>query len=78
MLIPDDNDGPITYLGMIVATLDGETNLEPARIGLKSTIRVAQLLLRAASGAAYDSKTTAEHRRHLSEIIRAIVAGLRA
>jgi len=65
------------YLGMIVATLDAETNLHPTRVGLKSTHRVAQLLLRAASGAAYDAKTTAEHRRNLGEIVRAVVAGLR-
>ncbi|MBL9025085.1 MAG: hypothetical protein JNL21_23005 [Myxococcales bacterium] len=63
------------YLALLVRVIE-ESELDPKRMKLSATA-AAQLLLRAASGAAYDAKTPAAHRRHVAEIVRAIVAGMR-
>lgn len=63
------------YLALLVRVIE-ESELDPKRMKL-SAAAAAQLLLRAASGAAYDAKTPAAHRRHVAEIVRAIVAGMR-
>lgn len=63
------------YLALLVRVIE-ECDLDPKRLKLSAT-GAAQLLLRAASGAAYDAKTPAAHRRHVAEIVRAIVAGMR-
>ncbi|MDX2090696.1 MAG: TetR/AcrR family transcriptional regulator [Kofleriaceae bacterium] len=63
------------YLALLVSVLEG-SELDPGRAGLTATA-AAQLLLRAASGAAYDAKTPAAHRRHLTEIVRVVVRAMR-
>jgi AcrR family transcriptional regulator len=64
------------YVKLLVAALEAEPELHPSRIGM-SAASAAQLLLRAASGAAYDATTPAAHRKRLGEIVRAIVASMR-
>ncbi len=51
-------------------------NLDPGRIGLTAP-QAAAMLVRAASGAAYDATSVAIHRKHLAEIVRALVASMR-
>ena len=63
------------FLALLVRVIE-ESELDPKRLKLGAT-GAAQLLLRAASGAAYDAKTPAAHKRHVAEIVRAIVAGIR-
>lgn len=65
------------FLRLLVSTLESERDLQPARIGIDSPLRAARLLIRSASGAAYDAKTAPEHRRHIGELVRAIVLGMR-
>ncbi len=65
------------FLRLLAATIEKDRALHPARIGLESPLRVARLLIRAASGAAYDAKSAAEHRRHIGELVRAVILGLR-
>ncbi len=64
------------YVKLLVAVIEADEELDPSRIGL-SAASAAQLLLRAASGAAYDATTTVAHRKHLGEIVRVIVAAIR-
>jgi AcrR family transcriptional regulator len=63
------------YLALLVRVIE-ESELDPKRMKLSATA-AAQLLMRAASGAAYDAKTPAAHRRHVAEIVRVVVAGMR-
>jgi AcrR family transcriptional regulator len=50
--------------------------IAPKQIGLAPGA-VASLLMRAGHGAAYDATSTASHARHLTELTRVLVAGLR-
>lgn len=65
------------FLRLLVSTLESEKDLRSARIGIDSPLRAARLLIRSASGAAYDAKTAAEHRRHVAELVRALIFGMR-
>lgn len=58
---------------LVAAIVDG---LEPDRIGLSAS-QAAAMLLRAASGASYDATSVSLHKKHLAEIVRAIVASMR-
>jgi hypothetical protein len=60
----------------LTSVIDDATELAPARVGLTPQ-GAAQLLLRAASGAAYDATSAALHKKHLSEIVRVIVSSMR-
>lgn len=62
------------YIALLVDVIE-RSELEPARVGMTAT-SLAHLLLRAASGAAYDAKTVAAHRRHVADIVRVIVAAV--
>lgn len=62
------------YLALLVSVIE-KSELEPARVAMTPT-SLAQLLLRAASGAAYDAKTVSAHKRHLADIVRVIVAAV--
>lgn len=64
------------YLKLLVAAVEDADGLEPARVGLTAS-SAAQLLLRAASGASYDATSAAAHRKHVAEIVRVVVAGMR-
>ncbi len=64
------------YLERLVALLASSKEIEPKRVGL-TPASAAALLLRAASGAAYDATSVAGHRRQLAEIVRVIVASMR-
>lgn len=64
------------FVRLLVSTLERAKDLEPKRLGL-SLPATAALLVRAASGAAYDATSAATHRKHLAEIVRVVVAGLR-
>ena len=64
------------YLALLVSVL-GSSDLDPGRVGLSVT-GAAHLLLRASSGAAYDAKTPAAHKRHLVEIVRVFTAAMRS
>ncbi len=50
--------------------------IAPKRVGLAPGA-VASLLMRAGHGAAYDATSAATHARHLAEMVRVLVAGLR-
>jgi AcrR family transcriptional regulator len=63
------------YLALLVDVLE-RSELDPGRVGLSVTA-AARVLLRAASGAAYDAKTPAAHERHLTEIVRVLTAAMR-
>ncbi len=69
------------YLKLVVKMLeDSEASktdrLDLPRVGSTPT-SMAQLLMRAASGAAYDATSVASHRKHLGEIVRVLVAAMR-
>jgi AcrR family transcriptional regulator len=64
------------YARLLTSVIDDATELAPARVGLTPQ-GAAQLLLRAASGAAYDATSAALHKKHLSEIVRVIVSSMR-
>ncbi|MBL8720300.1 MAG: TetR/AcrR family transcriptional regulator [Myxococcales bacterium] len=64
------------FVRLLVSTLERAKELDPRRLGL-SLPATAALLIRAASGAAYDATNAATHRKHLAEIVRVVVAGLR-
>jgi AcrR family transcriptional regulator len=64
------------FFRLLVSVIEGAPELDPKRLGLNATA-AAQLVLRAASGAGYDATTGAAHRKHLAEIVRAIVAAMR-
>lgn len=63
------------FVRLLIATLERAKELDPRRVGL-SLPAAAALLVRAASGAAYDATSAATHRKHLAEIVRVVVAGL--
>jgi len=56
------------------ATQAGE--IAPKQVGLAPGA-VASLLMRCAHGAAYDATSVGSHARHLAEMVRVIIAGLR-
>ena len=64
------------YLERLVSVLEGARELDPMRAGL-SVASAAKLLLRAASGSAYDATSPATHAKHLAEIVRVIVVAMR-
>jgi AcrR family transcriptional regulator len=64
------------YLKLLVATIENSKEVDPRRAGLTPQ-SAATLLLRAASGAAYDATSAASHRKHLAEIVRVIVAAMK-
>lgn len=51
-------------------------HMAPERIGLTAA-QAAGMLVRAASGAAYDATSPAVHKKHLGEIVRALLASMR-
>lgn len=57
------------------ATAAGQ--LAPKRVGLASGA-AASLLMRGGHGAAYDATSSGSHARHLAEMVRVLVAGMRA
>ncbi|MBS2012157.1 MAG: TetR/AcrR family transcriptional regulator [Deltaproteobacteria bacterium] len=63
------------YLKLLVSVIEGSDELDPRTVGL-SPQAAATLLLRAASGAAYDATSTASHAKHLAEIVRVVVSGM--
>ena len=65
------------YLALLVRALDEERGeIDPMRAGLTSS-GAALVLLRAGPSATYDATSEATHRKHLTELVRVIVAGLR-
>ena len=64
------------YLKLLVSVIEGAHELGLARVGL-SAQAAAELLLRAASGAAYDASSAAVHKRHVTEIVRVMVLAMR-
>lgn len=58
---------------LVGAISDG---LAPERLGM-SAQQAAAMMIRAASGAAYDATSVATHRKHLGEIVRAMTAGMK-
>jgi AcrR family transcriptional regulator len=50
--------------------------IDPARVGLTPNT-LASLLMRCGHGAAFDATSTASHARHLAEIVRVVVAGMK-
>lgn len=57
------------------ATAAGE--IAPKRVGLAPGA-AASLLMRGAHGAGYDATSSASHAKHLAELVRVLVAGMRA
>jgi AcrR family transcriptional regulator len=53
----------------------GELDLSRAGLSLSAAVEV---LIRCAYGVSYDAKNTAAHKRHLSEVIKALLRGLGA
>jgi AcrR family transcriptional regulator len=62
------------YLALLADYIES-SELDPAQVGLDA-IGAARLLLRVASGAAYDATSPANHRRHLDEAVRVIAAAM--
>jgi AcrR family transcriptional regulator len=60
----------------LVSTLEGARGLDPKRAGF-TLPQLAQLLLRAASGAAYDATSPAMHKKSVADLTRLILAGVR-
>jgi AcrR family transcriptional regulator len=68
------------YQKLLVRVIDEAArarSLSPERAGLTSK-EAAAVLLRAASGAAYDATSAANHERHLVEIVRLVALGMKA
>jgi len=63
------------YLALLVDAIE-RSELDPGRVGLTAA-SAANVFLRAASGAAYDAKSVAGHRRSLAEIVRVLAAAMR-
>jgi AcrR family transcriptional regulator len=61
---------------LLARTLAQARELRPARLGLTAG-QAAQLLIRAASGAAYDATSAAQHRRFVAETVRVLLAAFR-
>lgn len=64
------------YARLLAAVLAQARELDLAAAGLAPPAAAA-LFIRAASGANYDATSAANHRKHLAEIVRLIVTGLR-
>lgn len=64
------------FVRLLATTIEESSEVDPARAGL-TAMGLAQLLIRAASGAAYDATTVAAHRKHLGELVRLLMLGLR-
>lgn len=62
------------YLALLTSVIE-ESTLDTERVGLSAS-GAAHLFLRAASGATYDAKTPAMHRRHLVEIVRVLATAM--
>ena len=63
------------FVRLLATTIEVSSEVDPARAGL-TALGLAQLLIRAASGAAYDATTVAAHRKHLGELVRLLMLGL--
>ena len=63
------------FVRLLATTIEEANEVDPARAGL-TALGLAQLLIRAASGAAYDATTVAAHRKHLGELVRLLTFGL--
>ena len=64
------------FLKELVTALESSRELDLDRAGLSATA-AARLLLRAASGAAYDATTAAVHKKQLTEIVRLVMTGMK-
>ncbi len=64
------------YLALLVEVLESAKELDLRAAGLTPQT-AAQMLVRAAAGAAYDATSTATHDRHLTELVRLLVQALR-
>ena len=63
------------FVRLLATAIEEAEEVAPARAGL-TALGLAQLLIRAASGAAYDATTVAAHRKHLGELVRLLRFGL--
>ena len=64
------------YLDLLASVIESSKEIDPRRAGLTAK-SAAALLVRAASGAAYDATSAASHRKHLTEIVRVITAAMK-
>ncbi len=64
------------YLALLVEVIEGAKELDLRAAGLTAQA-AAQMLVRAAAGAAYDATSTASHEKHLTELVRLLVRALR-
>lgn len=64
------------YLKLLVDVLSSDARVDFKKLGLTAS-SAAQLLLRAASGCAYDATSAAAHRRHVFEVARVVLAAFR-
>jgi TetR/AcrR family transcriptional regulator, mexJK operon transcriptional repressor len=64
------------YLALLVEVIEGAKELDLRSAGLTAHA-AAQMLVRAAAGAAYDATSTASHEKHLTELVRLLVRALR-
>lgn len=62
------------FLRLLTHTV-ARSELQPARVRLTAATAAA-LLLRAASGAAYDARSAASHRKHVYDVVRVVVAAM--
>lgn len=67
----------LRLLGRVLSAADEAGALSLSAAGLSANA-AAELLLRCGYGASYDAKTPAAHKRHLAEIVRAVLRGMRA
>jgi hypothetical protein len=61
---------------LLAAAIEESEEVDLTRAGLTAT-GLAHLLVRAASGAAYDATTVAAHRKNLTELVRVLMLGVR-
>jgi AcrR family transcriptional regulator len=64
------------FLRLLAAAIEESEEVDLTRAGLTAT-GLAHLLVRAASGAAYDATTVAAHRKNLTELVRVLMLGVR-
>ena len=63
------------FLALLVSALEGADELDLDSHDLTTT-SAAQLLLRVAYGASYDATSVTNHRKHIAEAVRMVVAGM--
>jgi AcrR family transcriptional regulator len=64
------------FVRLLATAIEESEEVDLTRAGLTAT-GLAQLLIRAASGAAYDATTVAAHRKNLTELVRVLMLGVR-